>query len=69
MSSKIAILNKALEDLGYSQRLVWNEEKKGGQDGYNELDARDKRTANLEGLIDADYPKACLFTVASCTSN
>lgn len=58
MGAKIAILNQALVDLGYSERLTWAPGKNGTQDGngYKESDAATNRNTNLRGLNPADHP-------------
>ena len=58
MGAKIAILNDALESLGYSAKLEWAKFKDGGKNknGYDQQQARDNRQKNERDLEQADYP-------------
>jgi hypothetical protein len=56
LSAKIAILNNALGELGYSETLVWSKDKNAeGGVGYNEDDAAGNRVENLKDLDQKKY--------------
>lgn len=62
MAPKIAILDKALHDLGFPELgLTWSSNQL-SQDatGYNKDTAADNRADNLKGLNPSDYPSAIL---------
>jgi hypothetical protein len=57
----IAIVDKVLEDLGYTDvDLAWSKTGKAGTDGYNKDDAAANREKNLKGLKQMDYSNAVL---------
>lgn len=60
MAAKIDILNQALIDLGYDERLQWAPEKNGGEVGYDVREAADNRLEFLKGLSPDKYPSAIL---------
>jgi RHS repeat-associated protein len=56
LSAKIAILNNALGELGYSETLVWSKDKNAeGGVGYNEDKAAGNRVENLKDLDQKKY--------------
>jgi hypothetical protein len=61
MGDKIKVLNDALIELGYGQRLEWAPEKKDVADGYDKNEAARNRTDNFKGLKKSDYPRAILL--------
>jgi len=62
MAAKIAVLNQALIDLGYSEQLVWKprDNPKPNPYGYDKDQAAANRIENLGGLSPADFPNAKL---------
>lgn len=60
LAAKIQILNDALAQLGYKEKLIWSPNKAGNEYGYNRREAALNRAKFLNGLDKNKYPAATL---------